>query len=118
MPDTDVIIERGTAVVVPVLALHRDPKYYSNPMQFQPERFLKENSKSFVERPYMPFGEGARICIGLRMAKLQVKIGVLVMLQKCTFELVDEGELKMDARSFFAVAADGVNLRFKPRQLA
>lgn len=61
IPNTNVTIERGTAVMIPVLALHRDPEFYPEPEKFIPERF--SNSKSFEERPYLPFGVGPRACM-------------------------------------------------------
>ncbi len=61
IPDTDVTIEKGTAVVIPVLALHRDAKFYPEPEKFIPERFHPSNNES--DRPYMPFGDGPRACM-------------------------------------------------------
>lgn len=89
IPDTDIVIRKGVQVVIPAYALQRDEKYYPNPDQFIPERFNAENSagKSFIERPYMPFGEGPRICIGLRLGKLQSKVGLLLMLKNYNVEL-------------------------------
>lgn len=63
IPETDVNIEMGTAVIIPVLALHRDAKFYPEPEKFIPERFHPSNCKSFEERPYIPFGEGPRACM-------------------------------------------------------
>lgn len=39
---TNIKIEKGTPIVIPVLGIHRDPNIYVNPMEFRPERF--ENS--------------------------------------------------------------------------
>lgn len=36
---TNMKIEKGTAVVIPVLGIQRDPEIYDNPMEFRPERF-------------------------------------------------------------------------------
>jgi cytochrome P450 len=36
---TDVTVEKGTKVLIPVMALHHDPKYYPDPERFDPERF-------------------------------------------------------------------------------
>jgi cytochrome P450 family 6 len=64
IPGTNVVLEKGMTTIIPVFALHHDPKYYPDPERFDPERF-NENEKSkrhhFV---YLPFGEGPRICIG------------------------------------------------------
>lgn len=89
---TDIVIEKGTAIMIPALAIQRDEKYYPNPDKFDPERFSSENNvgKNFVQTPYMPFGEGPRICIGLRLGKMQTKVGVLLMMQKYKFALGEQ----------------------------
>lgn len=62
LPNSDVTIDPGVALVIPVYSLHHDPNYFPEPEKFLPDRFLdKEILKSHT---YMPFGEGPRICIG------------------------------------------------------
>ena len=62
IPGSDRIIEKGAQIFIPVMALHKDERYYENPEKFDPERFNEENSggKNIVNRPYLPFGEGPR----------------------------------------------------------
>ena len=64
IPGTDILIEKGTKILVPVFAIHRDPIYYPEPMKFDPDRFLDENKKKREACTYLPFGEGPRNCIG------------------------------------------------------
>lgn len=60
IPGTDKVIEKGAEIFIPSFALHRDPKYWDEPLKFNPDRFNEENSagKNIVNRPYFPFGEG------------------------------------------------------------
>lgn len=64
VPDSDLVIEKGVKVIVPVYALHRDPKYFPEPERFDPERFSTENKQKIIQGTYLPFGDGPRICIG------------------------------------------------------
>lgn len=61
IPGTRNIIEKGTDIIIPVLSLQMDEKYYPNPTLFNPDRF-KESvslaSKHKTYRPYLAFGEG------------------------------------------------------------
>lgn len=117
IPGTTTTIEKGTSIIIPVLGLQHDPKYYPQPQQFRPERFFKENLGSFVDMPYMPFGEGPRICIGMRLAKVQIKVGLVLMLQRSNFYLVKNAsdDLTMSAKSFVMTAKGGINLQVKAR---
>lgn len=62
VPETDIVIEPGTVVQIPVQSIHRDPDYYRNPDKFDPERFNDEGKDQM--RPFLAFGEGPRNCIG------------------------------------------------------
>jgi cytochrome P450 family 6 len=61
---TDLTVEKGTKVLIPVMGLHHDPKYYPDPERFDPERFSEEEKRRRPKFTYLPFGEGPRICIG------------------------------------------------------
>jgi cytochrome P450 family 6 len=64
IPGTNVLIDKGTPVIIPIYAIHRDPLYYSDPDIFDPERFTEYNKEKRPAYTYLPFGEGPRICIG------------------------------------------------------
>jgi cytochrome P450 len=59
-----------------------DPKYWNNPQEFRPERFL-ENGRYLASRPtaFIPFGTGRRICLGEKMAINDVFLVVVRFLQ-------------------------------------
>jgi cytochrome P450 family 6 len=64
IPGTDVVLEKGMATVIPVLALRHDTKYYPEPERFDPERFNEDEKGKRHHYVYLPFGDGPRICIG------------------------------------------------------
>lgn len=64
IPDSDLVLEKGSKVIIPLYSLHHDPKHYSEPYEFKPERFTPEESKERHPFVFLPFGEGPRNCIG------------------------------------------------------
>ena len=52
-------VPKGTAVMMNIPAINRDPKVWNDPDVFRPERFLSEDGSRFVTRPeVVSFGAG------------------------------------------------------------
>ena len=66
IPDDDVVNEKGTMIFISVLRIHYDREYYPEPKNFDPERFTEENKSKRHHYAHIPFGEGPRICIGMK----------------------------------------------------
>ncbi|KAL9468467.1 hypothetical protein ACSS6W_010161 [Trichoderma asperelloides] len=63
----------GTTVCAQAYSMHRSPDVFPNPDVFDPSRWdmpTKEMKNSF-----MPFGRGSRICIGLHLARMELRYG-------------------------------------------
>jgi cytochrome P450 family 6 len=58
-------VEVGTPLAIPVYGIHHDPQYFSNPENYDPERFSEENKKTRHRQSYLPFGDGPRMCLGM-----------------------------------------------------
>jgi cytochrome P450 len=54
----------GTTVLISQYITHRDPSHFSDPLRFEPDRFVAAGRASFPKFSYFPFGAGARQCIG------------------------------------------------------
>lgn len=65
VPNTDLILEVGTDVLIPIKAIHYDGSIYENPEKFNPDRFSSEQKQSRHQYAHIPFGEGPRNCIGI-----------------------------------------------------
>ncbi|GBP62052.1 hypothetical protein EVAR_54077_1 [Eumeta japonica] len=111
-----VTVERGLSVHLPIFHLHRNPEYYPDPDVFRPERFAPENKHSIRPYTYMPFGEGPRICIGMRFAKMQVTAGLVTILKKYRVELAEDmpRTIDFDPKSFVTASRQGILLNFIP----
>lgn len=64
VPNTDIQIDKGTQLLIPVSSIQRDPKFFSNPEKYDPTRFSPEEKSKRDHFTSLYFGEGPRICIG------------------------------------------------------
>lgn len=64
----------GSTFWVPAYAIQRDPKYFTNPDEFNPERFNDDNKDNIIPYTHVPFGIGPRKCIGERFAMMETKL--------------------------------------------
>ena len=73
---------KGIGVNIPTYALHRDPDLWDNPLEFNPDNFSPEAKEKRDPFAFLPFGVGPRQCIGMRLALLEIKIGLLEVMQR------------------------------------
>ncbi|XP_023165083.2 probable cytochrome P450 4p3 isoform X2 [Drosophila hydei] len=57
------ILPAGSQIIMHVFDLHRNPKYWDKPEEFDPDRFLPKNSINRHPYAYIPFSMGLRNCI-------------------------------------------------------
>lgn len=80
-PSDNFVIPHKMPVAIPIFPIQRDPKYWPNPDQFDPERFSAENEDKIVPYTMLSLGVGPHSCIGERFGVLQVKIGLINFLK-------------------------------------
>ncbi|MBW7882279.1 MAG: cytochrome P450 [Caldilineaceae bacterium] len=71
-----VTIPAGASVLASPWIIHRDPRFYRQPEQFNPERWQPELAADRHKLAFFPFGSGSRKCIGESFAWME---GVLVL---------------------------------------
>ncbi|XP_043704125.1 flavonoid 3',5'-hydroxylase-like [Telopea speciosissima] len=93
------MVPKGSKVIVNACAIQRDPMAWDNPLEFQPERFLKSDSDehdfSGTDFRYIPFGSGRRICVGIPMAERMVPYLLASALHSFQWKLPNDVELDM-----------------------
>lgn len=75
-------IEKGTIVVASQFAVHRDPRFFAEPLKFDPSRFTAEAKALRPKMAYFPFGAGGRQCIGEGLAWMEGTLSLAAMMQE------------------------------------
>ena len=65
-------VRRGVTLLMPEWSVHRDPRFWTEPDAFRPERWRTEAVKSLPKFAYFPFGGGPRLCIGNLFAMMEM----------------------------------------------
>ncbi|CAH8362878.1 unnamed protein product [Eruca vesicaria subsp. sativa] len=77
-------VPEKTTLMVNAYAVMRDPKYWADPDEFKPERFLdtwQEEERKEQALKYIPFGSGRRGCPGENLAHILIGTAIGVMIQ-------------------------------------
>ncbi|PSN44032.1 putative cytochrome P450 6a14 [Blattella germanica] len=117
IPDTNVTIDKDTEIVIPTQALHYDPLYYYDPQKFDPERFNEKVKNKRHNYVYLPFGEGPRLCIGMRFGLMQTKIGLVSLLTNYEFHICHKTVIPLvkDPKQFITTSKGGIWLKIEKR---
>ncbi|MBI4783217.1 MAG: cytochrome P450 [Oscillatoriophycideae cyanobacterium NC_groundwater_1537_Pr4_S-0.65um_50_18] len=102
-------LEPGMILVGCIYLVHQRPDLYPNPKQFQPERFL---DKKFSSYEFIPFGGGARRCIGEALAMFELKLALALILSRYELALAEpQSSVKPQRRGVTLAPGGGVKLK-------
>ncbi|HEX3570534.1 MAG TPA: cytochrome P450 [Acidobacteriaceae bacterium] len=75
-------IPAGANVIMSQWVTHRDPRFYDQPDEFLPDRWLEDRHISKPRFAYFPFGGGPRICIGSSFAMTEAVLVLVTIAQR------------------------------------
>jgi cytochrome P450 len=77
-----------TTVLISQFVTHRDPRFFPDPLRFDPDRFTSEGKAQRAKFSYFPFGAGTRQCIGESFAWMEGELILATLAQKWRLRLV------------------------------
>jgi cytochrome P450 len=116
MQDIDVDgcrVAAGSAAIVGVYAMHRDPALWEDPLEFDPDRFSRQRSEGRSRWQYLPFGGGPRSCIGDHFAMLEATLALATIVRHVDIRSLDR-DFATDV-PFTTVAAKPIRARARQR---
>lgn len=98
--------------------VHRDPRWWDSPTEFRPERWLDDDEsdpETDDDRPeyaFFPFGGGPRHCIGMRFARMELRLALATLANRLEFEQLGG----IDPRARITLDPGDVRIRAGPRR--
>jgi cytochrome P450 len=97
----------GTLLIGCIYLTHQREDLYSQPKQFQPERFLK---RQYSPYEFLPFGGGTRGCIGAALAVFEIKLVLATILSHYQLALVKKEPEQPKFEGLMCYPASGVKM--------
>jgi len=95
-----VFVRAGTIGLIPIYAVHRHQRYWTDPDRFDPGRFSAANPVRPTRYQFLPFGAGPRICIGAAFAMIEATIMLATFVRAAHFETAPDFRPQPTARMF------------------
>jgi len=109
-------IPKGISVTFPVVAIHNDPEIWESPDKYDPERFTPDNKAGRHPYAFLPFGQGPRNCIGMRLALLEMKIALAAILQSLAPVKCEKSVYPPVMNPYDITAKDGLWVKWEVRK--
>jgi cytochrome P450 len=109
-------VPRGTLILWSAYLAGRDPEAWPDPLTFDPDRFVDPTpeQKALADAAWVPFGRGARNCIGFALAQMELTLVIARLAQRLDVEAV-RGELPRPAGMVVNRPSGGAPLRVRRR---
>lgn len=112
-----VLIEAGTAIHIPIHAIQNDCDLFPNPHVFDPDRFDGNDVKLLRdEGKFFPFGNGPRLCLGMRFSTLQIKAVIAEIVNNFTLSVNERTKepIIIEPKDYLYLSVHNVFLNYEP----
>ena len=82
------LVPAGSNVVMSQWIMHRDPRFFPSPEQFDPGRWFEEHTQRLLRFAYFPFGGGPRYCVGASFAMMEATLLLAAIAQRFRLRMV------------------------------
>jgi cytochrome P450 len=86
-------VKPGTLITISPYLMHHNERLWKAPYSFNPTRFETDNIHPFA---FIPFGAGQRVCIGDKVAILEIKLLLANFIHNFEFEILNTKEIKVE----------------------
>jgi cytochrome P450 len=102
----------GTLVAPCIYLLHRREDLYPEPERFRPERFLEQPPGVYT---WIPFGGGARRCVGRSFATTEIKVVLRTLALKARLEPAEQRDEEMRRKGIAFSPSEGARAVLRER---
>jgi enediyne biosynthesis protein E7 len=110
-------IPAGATIFISPYVIHRRRDLWPDPELFAPERFLPESRRGTAPDAYLPFGIGARTCIGNTLTELMMRVAIATLISRFEFRSLPGHKAQIRATSSL-YPRDGMPMLISRRQTA
>jgi cytochrome P450 len=105
-------VRPDTNILIPIYYMHHHKDYWEKPEEFIPERFHPSTRNNINRFVYLPFGGGARMCIGNHFAMMEMILVLFLFIKNFDFEIPNEFEAELEPLITLH-AKNGVQVKLK-----
>nr|GEY59443.1 cytochrome P450 CYP82D47-like [Tanacetum cinerariifolium] len=114
-------VPKETRLLVNIWKIHHDPQIWTDPFEFQPERFLTSKKEIDVKGQHfelIPFGSGRRICLGISFALDALQLILATVIHGFEFQNPSKDQIDMtESPGLTSIKATPLELLVAPRLL-
>jgi len=111
------ILPAGANIVLSQWVTQRDPRWFSEPERFHPDRWNEEAAAKLPRFAYFPFGGGPRVCIGAGFAMMEATLLLATIAQRFRMRLAPSQRIEPLA-SITLRPKNGIRVQLQERAAA